>query len=214
MGEGAKRVTTVMGIFSFQLKGQHRDSVRGLAYLLRRCSNSLFLLTLFSLSACSWELPSLPSLPSLPKLPSFSFDSDGTDKRSSESCDDEIINRAKDLEWKQAKIIDLNIRKGNFAPSILVMTAGMPNIVRIFNRDEDVRAFRAEAFFKNTVLAVIFYDGREVPDTCINAIRIGPKKWAELHLVPLNAGDFPIGDDTPAAYSREPARKSGKIIVR
>jgi len=178
----------------------------------------LFLLSLFSLGACSWELPSLPSLPSLPKLPSFSFDSDGTDKRSGErsgeSCDAEIINRAKDLDWQQAKIIDLNIRKGNFAPSILVMTAGMPNIVRIFNRDEDVRAFRAEAFFKNTVLAVIFYDGREVPETCINAIRIGPKKWAELHLVPLTAGDFPIGDDTPAVYSREPARKSGKIIVR
>lgn len=156
----------------------------------------------------------MPSLPSLPDLPSFSFDSEGTDKRPAGSCDGKILERAKGLDWQQAKTIDLNIRKERLFPSILVMTAQTPNIIRIFNRDRSVRTFRAAAFFKNSVLARVYYNGREVGENCINAIRIGPKKWVELHIVPLAAGEFTIGEDTPAAYSTEPARKTGKIIVR
>ena len=153
-------------------------------------------------------------MPSLPKLPSFSFESEGTDRRPPETCDGEILERARGLEWHSAKTFDLHIRKGRLVPPTLVMMARTPNIVRVFNRDRGVRTFRAEEFFKNAVLAGIYYDGQEVAETCINAIRIGPKKWAELRIVPLVRGNYPVGDDTPAAYSTEPARKTGEIIVR
>ena len=156
----------------------------------------------------------MPSLPKLPELPSFSFATEGTDNRPSASCDAENLETAKGLNWQDAKAFDLHIRKDRLVPSILVMKAGKPNIIRIFNRDRGVQAFRAEEFFKHAVIAGIYYDGHEVAESCITAIRIGPRKWAELLIVPLAAGEFPIGEDTPAAYSTEPARKTGKIIVR
>ena len=201
-----------MSKFCQFLKGERRNRRRGLAYLPGRCSKSLFLLTLFGVGACSW--PELPSLPSLPELPSFSLATEGTDNRPSESCDAEILENARGLDWQEAKTFDVHIRKDRLVPSTLVMKAEKPNIVRIFNRDRKVQTFRAEEFFKHAVVAGIYYDGHQVAESCITAIRIGPRKWAELLIVPLRQGEFPIGEDSPAAYSTEPPRKTGKIIVR
>jgi hypothetical protein len=121
------------------------------------------------------------------------------------------------MDWVNAKRLDIAIRKAKFAPGTVVMIVNTPNVIRITNNDRDLRTFRAEEFFRASGVASIIYDGRPVPETCVDAIRIGPLKSAELLVVPLRKGEYPYGEST----SRDPPlipfateSETGQIIVR
>lgn len=169
-----------------------------------------------AVAACS-SWPSMPQMPSLPKMPSLSFKTEGPEERPAISCEAAARLNLRALDWPNAKQFEVQIRNERFTPGTLIMQVNTPNVVRVINGDRNVRAFRAEEFFRSSAVARIVYDGRIVPETCIDAIMMGPLKWAELHIVPLRQGDYRFGEDTSRSLPLTPFESSdrtGQIIVR
>ena len=163
----------------------------------------------------SW--PSMPSLPKMPSLPSFSLQAEGPEERPAISCEASVRLNLQALDWPAAKQLEVQIRNAKFTPGTLIMKVNTPNVVRVVNGDKAVRVFRAEEFFRASAVTRIVYDGRVVADTCIDGIRVGPLKWAELQIVPLRQGDYRFGEDTSTEPPLTPfgtPPQTGQIIVR
>lgn len=163
------------------------------------------------------ELPSLPKLPDLPSLPSFSFAGEGVEERPAISCDAVRRLNLQALDWAGAKRLDLYIRNSRFRPKTLVIKLNTPNVINVLNGGGDAWTFRAPEFFRSAGVARIIYDGREIPETCIESIKIGPAKGAELHVVPLRKGEYPFGDSSSFGLPLGPFSTPdvvGQIIVR
>jgi hypothetical protein len=169
------------------------------------------------LTAC--EMPSMPdflSLPDFPSLPSFS--SEGPATADDVDCGTATRLDLAALDWDGAKRVDMYARASGVSPATLVMTVNTPNIIRLYNATRDVWTFRAEEFFKQAAIVRIIYGGKDVSETCIEAIRIGPLKWAEVRVVPLRQGEFYFRDEAPSRlmslFGDEDPAPPGHIIVR
>ena len=177
--------------------------------------HALVLLSVFGLAAC--EMPKLPKLPSLPSFSDLSFGGEGAEASATASCEDATRKDAKGFDWAAAKHLDIYLRKGRPKPGVVVLTVNTPNVLRLFNGDKGVWSFRAEEFFRSAVIVKIVYGGKRVTENCIDAIKIGSLKWAELHIVPLRQGEFFFGEKESSDWALNPfAAKSetGQIIVR
>jgi len=166
----------------------------------------IVILSATGLAACSW-----------PSLPSISFPKEKTDERPAISCDAATRLNLQALDWANANRLDIHIRQARFRPETLVMKVNSPTVLRLFNGDREVRTFRAKEFFRASAVVRIDYDGRRMDETCIDAIRIGPLKGAEIQIVPLRQGEFPFRiqqslDLSLGLFSK--AAKPGNIIVR
>lgn len=163
--------------------------------------------------ACAWP-PKLPSMPELPSLTLFEDEDKGPPEI---SCDAATRLNLQALDWDGARRLDVHIRGERFRPGVLVMARNAPTVVRVYNDDADTRTFRAKAFFRATAINRIVYDGREIAEKCIDAIRVGPGKWAALYVVPLRQGTYAYGEGTgdPAPWLPfATAEEEGRIIVR
>tara|TARA_Y100000294_G_scaffold1400_2_gene1759 strand:+ start:6424 stop:6975 length:552 start_codon:yes stop_codon:yes gene_type:complete len=166
----------------------------------------IVILSVTGLGACSW--PSLPSIP---------LTKDETGERPAISCDAATRLNLWALDWANAKRLDIHIRQARFMPGTLITKVNSPAVLRLFNGDRDVRTFRAKEFFRASAVVRIDYDGRRMDETCIDAIKVGPLKGAEIQIVPLRQGDFPFRTQESLDLSLGLFSKPGKpghIIVR
>ena len=153
------------------------------------------LVPIIGLFACEGSsLPDWVSWPDLPSLPSFS--AEGPEAADDVDCEAASRLNLQALDWKGAKRLDIYSRKSGITPKNVVMTANTPNILRLYNGTRNDWTFRAEKFFKQAAIVKIIYGGKDVTETCIDAVRIGPLKWAEVRVVPLRQGEFYFRDDT------------------
>jgi hypothetical protein len=163
-------------------------------------------LSITGLAGCSWL--------SLPKIP---FTQPEPVEPSAISCDAATRLNLQALDWPNAKHLDIHIRQARFKPATLVMKVNSPSVLRLFNGDRAVRTFKAKEFFRASAVVRIVYDGRLVDETCIEAIKVGPLKGAEIQIVPLRQGDYPFRAQESLDFSlglfSTPA-KPGRIIVR
>lgn len=167
------------------------------------------------LAAC--EMPKLPELPSLPSLADFSFGFEGAEASEAASCDPATRANAKGLDWAAAKHLDIYLRNGKISPGVVVLKVNAAHVLRLFNGSKGVWSFRAEEFFRAAAIVKIVYGGKRISETCIDAIKIGSLKWAELYIVPLSQGEFFFGEKASSGWDLNPfAAKSetGQIIVR
>jgi len=167
-------------------------------------------------AACSWPQWATEWTPewakvSLPEMPSMSVLGDEPDRGPVISCDAATRLNLRAMDWDGAKRLDVHIRNELFTPATMVMAMNTPNVVTVFNDDTDTRTFGAKEFFRTAAIARIVYDGREVAENCIEGIRIGPAKWAELHLVPLRQGEFTYGEGSGGPPPRPPFATRGEI---
>ena len=172
------------------------------------------LVAAISLSAC--EMPDWVSVPDLPSLPSFA--GEGPEAADDVDCEAATRLNLQALDWKGAKRLDIYSRKSGITPKKVVMTANTPNVLRLYNGTRKTWTFRAEKFFKQAAIVKIISGGKDVSQSCIDAIRIGPLKWAEVRIVPLRQGEFYFRDDVPlglpSLFTGEDEVPPGYIIVR
>ncbi len=178
---------------------------------------TLAILSVAGLTAC--ELPELPSwaeLPSWPDLPSFSFGGEGPEESSSNECVAGSEKNYRALDWAGAKHTDIYNRKGKLVPSTVVLKSGTPNIIRLYNAGRGAWSFRAEEFFRAAAVVSVLYGGQTIFEPCLEAIKIGALKWAEIKIVPLRQGEFSFsgGGEVAFTLSFSTPSETGKIIVR
>ncbi len=174
--------------------------------------HALVLLLAFGLAACE-----MPKLPSLPSLADFSFGFEGAETGDAASCGNATRPDLMGLDWAAAKHLDIYLRNGKLSPGVVILKVNTPNVLRLFNSTKGVWSFRAEEFFRSAAIVKIVYGGQRITENCIDAIKIGSLKWAELYIVPLSQGRFFFGEKSASDWALNPfAAKSeiGQIIVR
>ncbi|MDA1090009.1 MAG: hypothetical protein O3A85_06835 [Proteobacteria bacterium] len=171
---------------------------------------TLAILTLFGLTACE-----MPELPSWAKMPSFSFGGEGAENSAAEDCATGTVGKYLAMDWAAAKHTNIYNRKTKLVPSTVVLTANSANIIRLYNGSKGTWSFRADEFFRSVVVVSVLYGNKLVSAPCLEGIKIGSLKWAELSLVPLRQGEYPFGGDEATfglPFSSPP--ETGKFIVR
>ncbi|HJO73607.1 MAG TPA: hypothetical protein QGH84_00115 [Rhodospirillales bacterium] len=172
--------------------------------------SAIIILSIIGLSACE-----MPELPSWAKLPSFSFGGEGAEEASSDDCKAGEAGKYRSMNWAGAKHIDIYNRQSKLTPSTVVLKANTANIIRLFNGTKGSWSFRADDFFRATAVVSVLYGENTVSAPCLEGIKIGSRKWAELRLVPLRQGEYFFGSEEPTIELpfSTPA-ETGKFIVR
>ena len=117
------------------------------------------------------------------------------------------------INWARVPQIELRVRDGAFSPMVAHMKQGRPYILRIRNRDDKVRIFRAGDFFEKNAVIAAALEGQRVPETCIRAVSLPPRQTAEIRMVAITDGTYEYEDNfilLPFVMSAGP---SGAIIV-
>ena len=98
-------------------------------------------------------------------------------------------------DWSKAEVINVSIEEGMFEPALIEMFSGEPYILRIENKEDFPRWFRAKNFFNDVSIRRIVYKNKEVSGTCLEAISMPSKAVAEVHLVPTTIDDYEFQDN-------------------
>ena len=116
-------------------------------------------------------------------------------------------------EWSEVAIIDIRIRQGEYSPMVTHLSQERPYILRLTNRDDVARAFRAREFFQSVAMSKVTVGGDEKPDPCIAAIWMGPHETAEIELVAVRDGRYPFEDSSYVFDSLLSGGATGVIII-
>jgi len=101
----------------------------------------------------------------------------------------------KGVDWSKAEAVHITYRNGRYTPLITNLAVNKPYIVRVANKDETLRGFRARELFSSVAVAKVSHDGKEVAGNCPGAVNIAPLKTAEIRLVTVEPGGYYFTDD-------------------
>jgi len=117
------------------------------------------------------------------------------------------------INWARVPEIELVVRDGAFTPMVTRMRQGRPYVLRIRNRDDEMRVFRAGDFFQKNAVIAIGVEGERAPETCVTAVSIPSRQAAEIRMVAITDGTYDYEDNyilLPWVVSSGP---NGVIIV-
>lgn len=117
------------------------------------------------------------------------------------------------INWARVPETEIRIRDGEFSPMVTRLQQGRPYVLRIRNRDDGLRVFRAREFFKNNAVIAVGVEGVRAPETCIASISIPGRQSAEIRIVAITDGTFEFEDNVillPFVLSAGP---SGAIVI-
>ena len=122
-----------------------------------------------------------------------------------------------ELNWKKANRIQIFKRKSGISPKKIKLNIKNPYIMKIYNSTNNIWTFKADDFLEKVRIDKIIYNGKTIDLFCIEAIRVGKLKWAEIHLVPLQIGNFNFKDDDSLSFKKlflkQKLLSIGQIIV-
>ena len=171
------------------------------------------LVSLFIISSC--DTPIIPDWNSIPSL-EYNF-GEGPKKADNNSCNTSMQLNVQKLNWEKAKRIQIFKRKSGISPNKIKLNTKTPYILKIYNSTKDIWNFKVDDFLEKVRIAKIIYDGKTLDFFCIEAIRVGKLKWAEIHLVPLQTGNFNFSDDDSFSFKKlflkQKLLSIGQIIV-
>lgn len=126
----------------------------------------------------------------------------------------QISKRAESkINWARVPEIEIRVRNGDYSPMVTRLQQGRSYVLRIRNRDDSMRVFRAKDFFVNNAVIAVAVEGVRAEDTCINSISIPARQSAEVRMVAITDGTFEFEDNIvllPFVFSGGP---SGAIVI-
>jgi len=117
------------------------------------------------------------------------------------------------INWARVPEIEIRVRNGEYSPMVTRLQQGRPYVLRIRNRDDSLRVFRARDFFKNNAVIAIGVEGQRAEDTCVASVSIPSRQSAEIRMVAVTDGTFEFEDNIillPFVLSAGP---SGAIVI-
>ncbi len=117
------------------------------------------------------------------------------------------------INWARVPEVEIRIRDGEFSPMVTRLQQGRPYVLRIRNRDDGVRIFRAGEFFEDNAVIAIGVEGVRAEATCVTSVSIPGRQSAEIRMVAITDGTFEYEDNLillPFVFSAGP---SGAIII-
>ncbi len=117
------------------------------------------------------------------------------------------------INWARVPEIEIRVRNGEYSPMVTRLQQGRPYVLRVRNRDDSLRVFRARDFFKNNAVIAVGVEGVRAPETCFASISIPARQSAEIRMVAVTDGTFEFEDNVillPFVLSAGP---SGAIVI-
>ena len=109
-------------------------------------------------------------------------------------CVADAAERVSGVDWLAAEAIEVGVRQGAFDPMIISLKRDAPYVIRITNRDDKPRYFRANEFFQSIALAKVVTGGREFDGRCISAVGVAANETAEIQFVAVRDGRYDFED--------------------
>lgn len=117
------------------------------------------------------------------------------------------------INWARVPAIELRVRNGEFSPMVTRLQQGRPYVLRIRNRDDKLRVFRAKDLFVENAVIAVGVEGVRAEEECVTSISIPGRQSAEVRMVAITDGTFEFEDNEimlPWVMSGGP---SGAIII-
>lgn len=117
------------------------------------------------------------------------------------------------INWARVPEIEIRIRDGEYSPMVTRLQQGRPYVLRIRNRDDSLRVFRARDFFSENAVIAAGVEGERADQTCIVSVSIPSRQSAEIRIVAITDGTFEFEDNAlllPFVFSAGP---SGAIVI-
>jgi hypothetical protein len=105
-------------------------------------------------------------------------------------------------DWKEAFIIEIQIRQNEFNPAIIRLFQGEPYILIVENRDQIPHILASTEFFKTTAIRKVLTEKEEISGANLIGLHLSPGEIKEIHFVPVLDGwyDFEGPHGGPAVY--------------
>ena len=126
-------------------------------------------------------------------------------------CVDDSAERVAKVNWLEAETVDLRIRQGDYTPTIIRLRQDSPYVLRISNRDDRNRIFRANEFFGAIALAKVTMGEFKSEASCISAVVVPARETAEVRFVAVRDGRYEF-EDNPFLYAKVVAGYGSGII--
>ena len=117
------------------------------------------------------------------------------------------------INWARVPEVEIRVRNGEFSPMVTRLQQGRPYVLRIRNRDDGSRVFRAGDFFAHNAMIAIGVEGVRAEETCVTSVTIPSRQSAEIRMVAVTDGTFEFEDNAillPFVFSAGP---SGAIVI-
>ena len=117
------------------------------------------------------------------------------------------------INWARVPEVEIRVRDGEYSPMVTRLQQGRPYVLRIRNRDDSLRVFRAKDFFERNVVIAVDVEGVRTEHTCINAVSIPARQSVEIRVVAITDGTFEFEDNAlllPFVFS---GGASGAIVI-
>lgn len=117
-------------------------------------------------------------------------------------CEERTVRQLEGISFTNAALVDVVVRDGEFTPMIVRLTKGHPYILRIRNRDEEVRVFNAPELFDNIAVAAIAMDN-DIQDTICPgpAVEMLPGQSFEMQFYAATDGVYGYRDSSTTAFT-------------
>jgi uncharacterized SAM-binding protein YcdF (DUF218 family) len=109
-------------------------------------------------------------------------------------CGQAATEALADVQWDQAREIDVVVSSGEFTPAIVELRRRRPYRLTVHNLDAVTRVFKASEFFHAAALAGLDRGGGFSDDECISMIVVPPQGAVEARLMPLRRGRFEVSE--------------------
>jgi|GEM_PF-4636846 len=103
-------------------------------------------------------------------------------------CFADAPKRLDGVNWTRAKVVNVEIKDGQFSGYGIDLKLGQPTILRLVNKDDTQRTFGAEDFLRAVALEQASGSFGTLTRPCIVGFGIGAGRTAELRLVPVKEG--------------------------
>ena len=97
----------------------------------------------------------------------------------------EIVSAA---DWKDAIVIEIDIRQNEFDPPLIHLFQGEPYIIVVENRDDVKHMLASPEFFKTAAIRKLITETEEISGANLVGINLDPGEVKEVHLVPVRDG--------------------------
>ena len=116
-------------------------------------------------------------------------------------------------ELEKIETVNVRIRQGEYTPMILRFKQEHTYKIRLINRDDVSRAFRARDFFHSIAVSRLTLGGKKIANPCVASVWLGPYQTAELDFVAVRDGRYEFEDSPFIFDSIITGAASGVIVI-
>jgi hypothetical protein len=126
-------------------------------------------------------------------------------------CIADAAERVAKVNRLEAETVGLRVRQGSNTPTIIRLRRDSPYVLRIANRDDRNRIFRANKFFGAIALAKVTMGEFESDASCILGIPVPAMETAEVRSIAVHGGRQEFLDN-PFLYAKVVAGYGSGVI--